>query len=50
MTGNMGFFITIIAMGQLGWLTVVASIGLSIAYRLTGDDGGVAPTNGTTLG
>lgn len=36
LTGNMGFFIGIIAMAQMGWLTTLVSVCLSIIYRTTG--------------
>ena len=33
LSGNMGYFIFVIMMGQLGWLTALASIVVSIIYR-----------------
>jgi hypothetical protein len=32
--GNMGYFLVIIVMGQLGWITAAASVVVSIVYRV----------------
>ena len=47
--GNMGYFITIIAMGQLGWITAAVAVILGVAYRIVGadSDGSIPMSNGT---
>ena len=45
----MGYFITIIAMGQMGWLTTVISVILGIVYRLVDTGGETSPFINATV-
>ncbi|KAL1522494.1 hypothetical protein AB1Y20_017482 [Prymnesium parvum] len=47
LTGNMGYFCTILVMGQLGWLTTIISVCLSVIYRIT--DANAASVNNSSV-